>query len=86
MVNSGYSKEEMKEYMKDYVKNSKSIKCECGGKYKTYNKYIHIKSEKHNNYTNNLNKEINDKIKDIVFDDNLKSKFIEFLNNKNLNI
>jgi hypothetical protein len=86
MVNSGYSNEEMKKYMKEYVKNSKSIKCECGGKYKTYNKYIHIKSEKHKNYVNNMYNEIDDKIKDIVFDDNLKTKFIEFLKNEKINI
>ena len=40
----------------------------------------------HKNYVNNMYNEIDDKIKDIVFDDNLKTKFIEFLKNEKINI
>lgn len=60
-----YNKDKMKEYMNEYVKNSQNIKCECGGKYKTYNKYLHVKTNKHKKYkeeniTNiqNISKEI----------------------------
>ena len=41
-------KAEVNEYMKNYIANSESITCEiCGGKYKTYSKYKHVKSQKH---------------------------------------
>ncbi len=46
----GYDNEKMKEYMKEYIKISEKIKCECGGKYKTYNKHIHNKTKKHKEY------------------------------------
>jgi hypothetical protein len=36
------------EYMKQYIANSQSVTCEtCGGHYKTYAKYKHIKTQKH---------------------------------------
>ena len=36
------------DYMKEYIKNSESIDCQiCGGRYKTYSKYKHVKSQKH---------------------------------------
>ena len=40
-------KEYMKEYMKRYIGDSEEIKCECGGKYKAYRKYCHVKTAKH---------------------------------------
>ena len=41
-------KEYQTEYMKKYVTNAQSINCEiCGGKYKTYSKYRHVKTKKH---------------------------------------
>jgi len=82
MVNSGYSKEEMNKYMKEYVKNSQSINCKCGGKYKSYNKYIHLKSKKHKKYSDNNDLQMYNKVNNIIFDEDLKSKFIEFLNKK----
>ena len=40
-------KEYMKEYMKKYIGGSEEIKCDCGGKYKSYRKYCHIKTARH---------------------------------------
>ena len=41
-------KEYQAEYMKKYVTNAQNINCEiCGGKYKTYSKYRHVKTKKH---------------------------------------
>jgi hypothetical protein len=41
-------KEYMKEYMRKYVKECESICCDvCQGKYKKYNKYSHLKTNKH---------------------------------------
>ena len=44
-----HSKEYMRKYMKGYLdKKNKDNICEmCGGKYKTFNKIVHIKTEKH---------------------------------------
>jgi hypothetical protein len=40
--------EEVNAYMREYIANAESINCEiCSGKYKTYAKYKHIKSQKH---------------------------------------
>ena len=44
----------MGSYMNKYVANSKDIHCDiCGGKYKTYSKYRHIKTKKHIQAINN---------------------------------
>jgi hypothetical protein len=40
-------KEYMKNYMRDYIKNSEKMTCECGGKFKSYNKCLHKKTQKH---------------------------------------
>ena len=40
-------KEYMREYMRDYIKNGKEIICDCGGKFKNYNKCIHKKTKRH---------------------------------------
>ena len=41
-------KEEVNNYMREYIANSESINCQiCGGKYKTYSKYKHVQSQKH---------------------------------------
>lgn len=40
-------KEYMKNYMRDYIKNSEKMVCECGGKFKSYNKCLHKKTQKH---------------------------------------
>ena len=38
----------MGSYMGKYVANSNDIHCDiCGGKYKTYSKYRHVKTKKH---------------------------------------
>jgi hypothetical protein len=44
-----HSKEYMRNYMKDYLdKKNKDNICEyCGGKYKTFNKAIHEKTDRH---------------------------------------
>jgi len=34
-------------YMKKYVADSITIICECGGKYRRYNKSLHLKTRKH---------------------------------------
>ena len=34
-------------YMKKYVADSITINCECGGKYRRYNKSLHLKTRKH---------------------------------------
>lgn len=56
--------EYMKEYMKKYVTNSESVKCEvCQGKYKTYSKYNHLKTKKHlsaQNKTNEIKTSLSD--------------------------
>jgi hypothetical protein len=40
--------ENINEYMKDYIKNSKDCICDiCGGKYKSYQKYLHNKGKIH---------------------------------------
>ena len=41
--------EYMKKYMKKYIAESATIICtECEGHYKSYRRYRHIKSKKHN--------------------------------------
>lgn len=50
--------ENMKKYMKDYIKSSPIIQCPlCDTKYKKVYKYKHIKS-KHHVLINNFNKKI----------------------------
>lgn len=39
-------------YMKKYVADSITIICECGGKYRRYNKSLHLKTRKH--YIHNM--------------------------------
>lgn len=42
------SKEDQKDYMRTYIAKSVSVDCPvCGGKFKTYNKYKHDQSAKH---------------------------------------
>jgi hypothetical protein len=41
-------------YMKKYITNAEQIHCEtCGGKYKTYSKYRHMRTKKHMNAEHN---------------------------------
>ena len=48
-------KEYQTDYMKKYVANAESTTCEtCGGKYKTYSKYRHMKTKKHMNAQRDL--------------------------------
>jgi hypothetical protein len=68
---TGYSNEKMKEYMKEYVKNSETINCDCGGKYKKYSKHNHDKTKRHINYRNDLDK-LNGSIKKQIIDLNTK--------------
>jgi len=75
-----YSKEKMRKYMRDYVKNSEQCKCPCGGHYKSYNKYIHDKSKKHIKYIENMenktedgiHKELKEYIKEVI-DNHMKN-------------
>jgi len=49
------NKEKNKEKKKQWrLKNSEIIECECGGKYKKYNHLVHIKTNIHKNYINNI--------------------------------
>lgn len=41
------SKEYMKKYMQEYAKKAKEIECECGHKYKEYQKTKHLLTKKH---------------------------------------
>jgi hypothetical protein len=43
-------KEYMRNYMRDYIKNSQEVTCPCGGKFKSYNKCLHKKTKKHLKY------------------------------------
>lgn len=50
-------KEYMRRYFRDYVKNSVVIICEtCNGKYRRYNRHIHILCMKHINAEKNKRK------------------------------
>tara|TARA_R110000772_G_scaffold102594_2_gene203384 strand:+ start:226 stop:789 length:564 start_codon:yes stop_codon:yes gene_type:complete len=51
LKNKEQNKEQSKENSKQYKqKNSETIECECGGKYKKYRKSTHIKSNLHKNF------------------------------------
>ena len=43
-------KKYMRDYMKQYVAESETVKCPCGGKYKTYKKCYHQKTKRHMEY------------------------------------
>jgi hypothetical protein len=52
------SKEYIKNYMKEYIKNQSSVVCDvCGGKYKPYQKYLHDKKAKKHLFIIKLNNE-----------------------------
>jgi hypothetical protein len=83
---TGYSNEKMKEYMKEYVKNSETINCDCGGKYKKYSKHNHDKTKRHINYINDLDKlnsNLNSNIKQQII--HLNQKLDILLNELNNN-
>ena len=43
-----YMKDYIGDYMKQYIANSETIRCaDCGGSYKKYRKYKHLKTQKH---------------------------------------
>lgn len=59
------------EYMKGYMQKCAHYKCSCGAIFKTYHKYLHIKTKRHLKYiVNNPNPEykkinVNIEIKEI---------------------
>jgi len=44
----------MREYMRDYVKYSPKVECECGAVFKSYNRCIHNKTKKHVRWVENI--------------------------------
>jgi len=44
------NKEKSKEYMNEYVKSSNAIDCPCGGVFRNYSKYKHVKTAKHTEF------------------------------------
>ena len=58
--------EYMKQYMKKYIAESATIICtECEGHYKSYRRYRHIKSKKHNAVKDTTVIKLQDRIKEL---------------------
>lgn len=65
-----YDKLYIRNYMREYIKNAEEYKCECGGKYKTYNKCLHNKTKRHIKYIQNK-EDNNETIKKLVDERNI---------------
>ena len=50
------NKQKSKDYMNSYVQKSVAIECACGGTFRNYSKYKHVKTAKHKEFFEQMNK------------------------------
>lgn len=52
------NKEKSKEYMTNYVKSAVAVECFCGGSFRNYSKYKHVKTQKHIDFVANTERRL----------------------------
>ena len=52
------NKEKSKKYMTNYVKSAVAVECFCGGSFRNYSKYKHVKTQKHLDFVANTERRL----------------------------